>query len=93
MLILLCYSWLVSASLEPCPVLRAASGANKTGCFIVVLKKDSNASTFETVQSKLVNLSTDSRLYGSIHNIAMAITVALNDSTLDLVSLGCVCGC
>lgn len=88
MLVLL---WLVPVSLELSPVLRAAAEANKTGCFVVVLKKECNISTFETVQSKLLDLSTDSRLYGSIHNVVMAITVALNDSTLDLVSLGVVC--
>ena len=76
------------ACLELSPVLRAAAGVNKTGCFVVVLNKESNMSTFATVESKLLDLSTDSRLYGSIHNIAMAITVALNDSSIDKVSWG-----
>lgn len=76
----------IPAYLELSPVLRAVPGANKTGCFVVVLKKESNMSAFETVQSKLLDLSTDSRLYGSIHNVAMAITVALNASSIDTVS-------
>lgn len=83
LLLLLCCS---SASQEQCPVLRAAAGLNKTGCFVIVLRRESNNSIFETVQSKLLDLSADSRLYGSIHNVAKAITVALNDSTLDIVS-------
>lgn len=86
LLLVLCCRLLQLACLEPSPILRAPSGIEKTGCFVVVLKKESNDSKFEAIQSKLVDLSTDSRLYGSVRNVAKAITVALNDSTLDMVS-------
>lgn len=66
-------------------MFRAVPGIKKTGCFVVVMKRESNDSSFEAVQSKLLEVSTGSRLYGSIHNVAKAITVALNDSALDKV--------
>ena len=76
------------SSQEPCPVLRAASDVSdtdKTGCFVVVLKKESNDSTFEALQSKLLELSKDAHLYGAVRNIAKALTVSLNDSSLEMV--------
>ena len=86
MLVLVVCSLVTASSLEVSPVYRAAAEVNKTGCFVVVLRKESNVSTFETVQSKLLALSTDSRLYGSIHHVVKAVTVALNDSAVEMVS-------
>ena len=77
------------ATQDLCPVLRAANDvpeSDKTGCFVVVLRKETNDSIFEAIQSKLLNLSSTSRLYGSVKNVAKAITVALNESCLSMVS-------
>lgn len=85
--ILLCVFVRLSSQ-ELSPVLRASDVADneKTGCFVVVLKKDSNESTFKDVQSKLLDLSKDSHLYGSVQKVTKAITVTLNDSSLNMVS-------
>lgn len=60
--------------------------SDKTGCYVVVLKNDSNGSTFDAVKSVLLDLSKDSRLYASVEKITKAITVAVNDSSLNIVS-------
>ena len=70
---------------ERCPLLLASAGANTTGCYVVVLKKGSSPSTFEIVESKLVNMSKDGRLYGSVQRVSQAVTVSLTDSALDKV--------
>lgn len=85
LVVVLC-GWLGPVSPELSPVLRAAAGLNKTGCFVVVLRRGSNDSSFEAMQSKLLDLSSDSRLYASVRNVAKAITVALDDTALDTVS-------
>lgn len=89
LLVLVCCGWLKLTCQELSPVLRAAAGvaeSEKTGCYVVVLKKGSNYSTFQSVQERLLDLSSDSRLYGSVHKVVKAVTVALNDSMLDKVS-------
>lgn len=87
MLLLLC-GWFGLSSEELSPVLRATGVAeeDKTGCYVVVLKKETNLSTFEDVQSTLLHLSKDSHLYGSVQKVVKAITIALNESSLDTVS-------
>ena len=85
--LLLCV-WFRLSRQELSPVLKASGVADsdKTGCYIVVLKKDSNSSVFENVRSTLLELSKDSHLYGSVQNVAKAITITLNDSNLETVS-------
>ena len=78
---------------DRCPLLLASAGANTTGCYVVVLKKGSSPSTFEMVESKLVNMSKDGRLYGSVRSVSQAVTVSLNQSALDKVSGICKCSC
>ena len=85
---LLCGTLQVTA-LERCPLLRAAANvpaSDKTGCYVVVLKRESNDSTFESIQSQLLDLSSDFQLHVSVKNIAKAITVALDEDNLDIVS-------
>lgn len=79
--------WFGLSSQELSPVLRASgvAAADKTGCYVVVLKKESNSSTFENVKSTLLELSKDSHLYGSVQNVVKAITITLNDSSLEMV--------
>ena len=71
------------------PVLRASGEAQseKTGCFVVVLKKETNSSVFEHVKSTLHSLSNDSRVYGSVQRVIKAITVALTEENLIAVSV------
>ena len=89
LVVLVCCGLLELTGQELSPVLRAAAGvadSEKTGCYVVVLKKGSNDSTFQSVQERLLDLSRDSRLYGSVRKVVKAVTVALNDSMLHKVS-------
>lgn len=87
LLFVLC-SWQVLGRQELCPVLRAdgVGQSDKTGCYVVVLKKQSNHSTFEQVKSRLLELSNDFYIYNSVEKIVKAVTVVLNDSSLETVS-------
>ena len=91
LLVLLLYSKCRLSKQELCPVLKAVGVAenDKTGCYVVVLKKETNSSTFESMQSRLLELSKDAHLYGSVETVLKALTVTLNDSSLELVSLHC----
>ena len=83
---LLCIYLLGVSGEEKCPLLLAAAGVDTTGCYVVVLKEGSSSSTFELMESKLLNLSRDGRLYGSVQSITQAITVALSASAVEKVS-------
>ena len=74
---------------QPCPLLSSvgASEEDKTGCYMVSLKKDTNESSFTAIKSTLQGLSTDSRLHGSVQGLVQAITVPLNKDGLNLVSM------
>lgn len=87
--VLLVIWWCRESSQDLSPVLRVTGVADsdKTGCYVVVLKKETNSSSFESVKMTLLELSKDSRLYGSVEKVAKAITISLNDSSLELVSL------
>lgn len=73
---------------ELCPLLRASVSSQDqiTGCYVVVLKKDISPSDFEDVQSKILSLSDDSHIYGSVQNVLKAITIKVNESSLEIVS-------
>lgn len=70
-----------------CPVLRAtgASASEKTGCFIIVLNKTTTAEKFQDVLSKVVNMSEDAKVYGSVQRIAKAFTIKLSEIALEAV--------
>lgn len=87
LLLMLCGFGLSSQELSPVLSAIGVAEEDKTGCYVVVLKKEMNSSTFESVKSTLLELSKDSHLYGSIQNIAKAVTVTLNDSSLEIVSV------
>ena len=86
LLLIWCGEYSLSSAEGLCPVFRASTQSEKTGSYVVVLNKATNSSTFETVQSLLLELSTDSRISSSIQKVAKAITVTLTDANLDIVS-------
>ena len=70
-----------------CPLLRAtgASDSEKTGCFIIVLNKTTTAEQFQDVLSRVVNMSEDAKVYGSVQRVAKAFTIKLSEIALEAV--------
>ena len=70
-----------------CPLLRAtgASASEKTGCFIIVLNKTTTAEKFQETLSKVVNMSEDAKVYGSVQRVAKAFTIKLSEIALEAV--------
>ena len=71
-----------------CPLLRAtgASASEKTGCFIIVLNKTTTADKFQDILSRVLNMSEDAKVYGSVQRVAKAFTVKLSEVALGVVS-------
>ena len=69
-----------------CPVLHATEDAEKTGCYIVVLKQATTAAKFQSVLQKVVQMADDAKLYGSVTRVAKAFTVKLSSYALHAVS-------
>ena len=69
-----------------CPVLRAAEGANKTGCYIVVLKNATTVEKFNEILRRGVDLADEHKVYGVTQKVCKAFTVKLSSYCLNLVS-------
>ena len=69
-----------------CPLLHAAEGAERTGCYIVVLKKATSAEEFQSVRNRVVGMTEDARVYGMVQKIAKAFAVKLSQDALQQVS-------
>lgn len=68
-----------------CPVLHAAEGANKTGCYIVVLHKATTPEKFTEVLQRATNMAEGHKVYGLVQSVSKAFTVKLSAYFLDLV--------
>ena len=69
-----------------CPVLHAAGDAEKSGCYIVVLKQATSAAEFQSVLHRVVQMADGARVYGSVTRVAKAFTVKLSAYALNAVS-------
>ena len=90
-LLLLLLVWLpkMTTSTETkCPLLRATGAAEseKTGCYIVVLNKATTAENFTNILDKVLEMSEDAKVYGSVQKIAKAFTVKLSEIAVEAVS-------
>ena len=75
----------VAESRRRCPVLHAASGSQKTGCYIIVLKEATSAEDFQEVLAKVVKVADSAKVYGMVQRIAKAFTVKLTSYALHSV--------
>lgn len=77
-----------SAEGVKCPLLRATGVAEseKTGCFIVVLNKATTAQNFTNILDKVLEMSEDAKVYGSVQKITKAFTVKLSEIAVEAVS-------
>lgn len=89
--LLLLLAWLpnIATSTETkCPLLKAtgATESEKTGCYIVVLNKATTAENFTNILDKVLEMSEDAKVYGSVQKIAKAFTVKLSEIAVEAVS-------
>ena len=67
-------------------VIRAASDAEKTGCYIVALKKSISHTEFKEIEKEIVKESNDSHIYAEVDSdIAKIITVRLSEDGIEKV--------
>ena len=68
-----------------CPLLHAAEGANKTGCYIVVLHKETSPEKFTEIVQRATSMAEGHKLHGLVKNVTKAFTVKLSAYSLNLV--------
>ena len=71
-----------------CPLLKATGAAEseKTGCYIVVLNKATTAENFTIILDKVLEMSEDAKVYGSVQKVTKAFTVKLSEIAVETVS-------
>ena len=68
-----------------CPLLHAAETANKTGCYIVVLHKETTPEKLSEILQNATSMAEGNKLYGFVQNISKAFTVKLSATALNKV--------
>ena len=68
-----------------CPLIQAAEGANKTGCYIVVLHNETSPEKFTEIVQRATNMSEGHKLHGLVQKVTKAFTVKLSDYSLNQV--------
>lgn len=78
----------VVAGQSPCPLLMASgvSDADKTGCYIVNLRKETTQEEFQAIQRQVLQRTDDHKIYGSVQRVVKAFTVKMSAYSLQSVS-------
>lgn len=84
---LVAFALLGATEARRCPVLHATGNAEKTGCYIVVLKQATTAAKFQSVLQQVVQMADGAKVYGSVTRVAKAFTVKLSSYALHAVSM------
>ena len=71
---------------EQCPLLHAPEGANRTGCYIVVLDSTIAPEKFAEILKRATDLAEGKHVYGLVQNVSKAFTLKLSTESLNLVS-------
>ena len=74
------------AKLSPLMTASSVPDSDKSGYYIVVLRDDTTHDMFEDVVSRVIPISTDVQLHGSVEGLVKAFTVKLSDDALHVVS-------
>lgn len=78
----------VTAAVDARRVIRAAPESNKTGCYIVKIEDSTSHDRFEELTEKILNESTDHRIYEKVEgSISKIVTARLSEDALDRVRL------
>ena len=75
----------VGCAARRCPLLHAAEGENKTGCYIVVLRQATTQEKFNEILQTATSMAEESRVYGVVRTVSKAFTVKLSAYSLNLV--------
>ena len=72
---------------DRCPLLLASgvSDSDKTGCYIVNLLKATTPEKFQAIMSRVLQMTDDNKIYGSVQGVAKAFTVKLSSYSLESV--------
>lgn len=95
--ITLCVMAVIKANLvegapgDRCPLLLASgvSDSDKTGCYIVNLLKETTPEKYQSVMSRVLQMTDDNKIYGSVQGVVKAFTVKLSSYSLESVSSSC----
>lgn len=87
----LCFTLLLVLALgavaRRCPLLHAPESANKTGCYIIVLYKNTTQEKFDEILRRAASVAEGNKVYGQTKNVTKAIVVKLSAYSLNLVCL------
>ena len=68
-----------------CPLLHAEQSANKTGCYIVVLKKATTPEKFTEILQRATSMADEHKVYGVVQTVSKAFTAKLSPYSLNVV--------
>ena len=74
------------ASARRCPLLHASDTANKTGCYIISLYKDTSPERLLEILQLATSLAEENKVYGFVQTVIKAFTLKLNAYSLEVVS-------
>ena len=75
----------IGCSARRCPLLHAADTANKTGCYIVVLNKETTHEKLTEILQNATNMAEGNKVYAYVEKISKAFTVKLSADALNQV--------
>ena len=78
------------ASARHCPLLHAPDSANKTGCYIIVLKENTTSEKVVEVLQRATSLAEGNKVYGFVQYVSKAFTLKLSAYSLALVSVASI---
>lgn len=86
-LVLLVVLALSGATARRCPLLHASETANKTGCYIISVAKETTPERLQEILQIVISVADDNKLYGFVEHVTKAITAKLSDYSLGIVSV------
>ena len=75
------------ATLSPLMTASGVQDSDKSGYYIVVLRDDTTHDMFQDIISRVLPVSMDVQLHGSVEGLVKAFTVKLSDEALQVVSI------
>ena len=87
---LVCAAVLLALSLRAtarrCPLLHAPESANKTGCYIIVLRENTSDAKVAEILQRATSVAEGNKVYGFVQSVTKAFTLKLSAYSLAIVS-------
>ena len=77
----------LGAAVKQCPLITAPESATKTGCYIVVLYKETSQEKFDEILEIATSVAEGNKIYGVVEFVFKAFSVKLSTESLNQVSL------